>query len=66
MSSKERLQMNEMLDNLGADKYPLPKYRYIGQRAPRRLDGEIKAGGRAEYTMDVQLPGMIFMRFRKF
>jgi len=63
MSSNAWAEMNGMLDNLGADKYPLPEYRYIGKRGPRRLDGEIKAGGRAEYTMDVQLPGMIFMRF---
>jgi len=55
--------MIEMFDNLKADKYPLQEYRYIGQKIPRNVDGLAKASGQAEYTMDIQLPGMLFMRF---
>jgi xanthine dehydrogenase molybdenum-binding subunit len=61
--SEEISQMKEMLDNLGADKYPREEYLHIGKRGPRRLDGLQKAGGRADYTMDVRLPGMLYMRF---
>ncbi|MCP4755687.1 MAG: xanthine dehydrogenase family protein molybdopterin-binding subunit [Proteobacteria bacterium] len=63
MASLEKERMEEMLDNLKADKYPLKEYKHIGKRGPRRLDGAVKAGGRAEYTMDVQLPGMLYLRF---
>jgi len=56
-------RMWEMFDNLNADKYPLKEYKHIGQRGPRRLDGLAKATGQADYTMDVQLPGMLYMRF---
>lgn len=56
-------RMTEMLDNLKADKYPLREFRYIGQRGPRRVDGMVKASGQAEYTMDIELPGMLYMRF---
>ena len=52
-----------MQDNLRADPAPLKKYTHIGKRGPRRLDGYHKASGRADYTMDVQLPGMLYMRF---
>ena len=55
-------RMLEMLDNLKADKYPLREYKYIGEKIPRRLDGLAKASGQADYTMDVQLPGMLHMR----
>ncbi|MBI4766529.1 MAG: xanthine dehydrogenase family protein molybdopterin-binding subunit [Deltaproteobacteria bacterium] len=61
--SEEISRMKEMLDNLGADKYPRDEYLHIGKRGPRRVDGLHKAGGRADYTMDVQLPGMLYMRF---
>ncbi len=61
--SEEISRMKEMFDNLGADKYPRQEYTYIGQRGARRVDGLHKAGGRADYTMDVQLPGMLHMRF---
>ena len=44
-----------MLDNLRADAHPLPEYRHIGRRGPRRIDGIQKASGSADYTMDVQL-----------
>jgi len=55
-------RMLEMLDNLNADKYQLKEYKYIGQKGPRRIDGLAKASGQADYTMDVQLPGMLYMR----
>ncbi len=61
--SEEISRMKEMFDNLGADKYPRKEYVHIGQRGPRRVDGLHKAGGRADYTMDVQLPGMLHLRF---
>lgn len=56
-------KMIEMEDNIGADKYPLEEFNHIGKRRVRRLDGLEKASGRARYTMDVQLPGMLHMRF---
>ena len=52
-----------MQDNLRRDPFPLKTYKHIGERGPRRLDGYHKASGRADYTMDVQLPGMLYMRF---
>jgi xanthine dehydrogenase molybdenum-binding subunit len=61
--SEEISRMKEMFDNLGADKYPGKEYSYIGRPGARRVDGLEKAGGRADYTMDVQLPGMLQMRF---
>ncbi|MCX6007716.1 MAG: molybdopterin-dependent oxidoreductase, partial [Chloroflexi bacterium] len=55
-------RMLETLDNLLADKYPPKEFKYVGQKVPRRIDGLAKASGQAEYTMDVQLPGMLYMR----
>ncbi len=55
-------RMIETLDNLKADKYPLKEFKFVGQKVPRRIDGLAKASGQAEYTMDVQLPGMLYMR----
>ncbi|MCF8099619.1 MAG: hypothetical protein K9K65_17395, partial [Desulfarculaceae bacterium] len=65
MASTEKQRAREMLDNLRFDKYPIPKERIksIGDREVRRLDGVEKASGKANYTMDVQLPGMLHMRF---
>ena len=66
MSKESEIQterMIEMFDNLKSDKYPLKEYRYIGQKIPRNVDGLAKASGQAEYTMDIQLPGMLYMRF---
>lgn len=60
--SDEIAQMKEMLDNLGADRYPEVVFQHVGKRVARRLDGQAKASGRAEYTMDVRLPGMLYMR----
>jgi CO/xanthine dehydrogenase Mo-binding subunit len=56
-------RMLEMFDNLNSDKYKPKEYKFIGQKIPRRIDGLQKASGQAEYTMDVQLPGMLYMRF---
>ena len=55
---KQYDRMIEMEDNVAADKYPLEEFNSIGKERVRRLDGLEKASGRAEYTMDVQLPGM--------
>ena len=63
MADEETARMEEMLDNLRADRYPLASYEHIGKRGPRRIDGVHKASGSAEYTMDIQLPGMLHMRF---
>jgi CO/xanthine dehydrogenase Mo-binding subunit len=56
-------RMIEMEDNVGFDKYPLKEFDQIGKSDVRRLDGTEKASGRAEYTMDVQLPGMLYLKF---
>jgi CO/xanthine dehydrogenase Mo-binding subunit len=65
MGIDERKRALELLDNLRADRYPLPqeKYVHIGKHGIRRKDGYEKASGLASYTMDVQLPGMLSMRF---
>jgi xanthine dehydrogenase molybdenum-binding subunit len=63
MANEETARMEEMLDNLRADRYPLTEYEHIGKRGPRRIDGVHKASGSAEYTMDIQLPGILHMRF---
>ncbi|MFH1240916.1 MAG: xanthine dehydrogenase family protein molybdopterin-binding subunit [Pseudomonadota bacterium] len=60
---EEYQRMIDMEDNIGADKYPLKEFNVIGRRKVRRLDGIEKASGRAQYTMDVQLPGMLYLRF---
>lgn len=62
---REYDRMIEMEDNVGFDKYPLKDFDQIGREGVRRLDGTEKASGRAEYTMDVQLPGMLYLRFLK-
>ena len=65
MAKSEKEKARELLDNLRFDQYPLPEERQqnIGSRTVRRLDGVEKASGEANYTMDVQLPGMLYMRF---
>ncbi|HXK47406.1 MAG TPA: molybdopterin-dependent oxidoreductase [Deltaproteobacteria bacterium] len=62
-SDEQKKGMEEMQDNLTADRHPLPRYKHIGGRGGRRLDGQPKASGQAEYTMDVILPGMLHLRF---
>ncbi len=37
------------------------KLKWIGSRVPR-IDGHLKTSGRAKYTYDIQLPGMLFAR----
>jgi len=61
----EARKASELLDNLRADKYPLPqeKYVHVGKHGIRRIDGHEKASGLAKYTIDVSLPGMLYMRF---
>ncbi len=63
MAEDEESKALELLDNLRADKYPLKEYDNIGKRGVRRIDGYKKASGEAEYTRDVQLPGMLYARF---
>ena len=62
---EEYNRMIEMEDNVGFDKYSLEEFNQIGKKDVRRLDGTEKASGRAEYTMDVQLPGMLYLKFLK-
>ncbi len=66
MSDREReieSQIVSEMDRIRADRYPLVEYDNIGRRGLRRIDGYEKASGKALYTMDVQLPGMLCMRF---
>lgn len=63
MSSSVEDKILELMDNLNSDKYPLESYEHIGKRGVTRLDGYEKASGKAIYTIDVQLPGMLHMRF---
>jgi len=63
MASDEMSKIQELFDNLKSDKYPLEEYRSVGKRGVRRIDGYEKATGYAKYTMDVQLPGMLYARF---
>jgi len=55
--------MLEAFDNKAADLYPLETYEVIGKRDIPRNDGLEKATGAAKYTLDVQLPGMLYGRF---
>jgi CO/xanthine dehydrogenase Mo-binding subunit len=61
--NEEKRKISELLDNTRADKYPLDKYDSIGKRGVRRLDGYEKASGRALYTIDINLQGMIYAKF---
>lgn len=63
MSDREKKMIQEVMDNVRADKYPLTYYTHIGKRGVHRLDGDEKANGKATYTMDIQLPGMLYLRF---
>ena len=55
--------MLEAFDNKAADLHPLETYEVIGRRDVPRNDGLEKATGAAKYTLDVQLPGMLYGRF---
>ena len=59
----QKQRMLDASDNKVADPYPLEEYKVIGRRGVRRNDGIEKATGAAQYTLDVQLPGMLFARF---
>jgi len=61
--TNETQKITELFDNLRSDKYPLESYDAIGRRNVRRLDGYEKASGRAIYTIDVNLPGMLYAKF---
>ena len=63
MSNEEKQRMLESFDNKRADPYPLEDYDNIGKRGVRRSDGYEKASGAAKFTLDVQLPGMLYGRF---
>jgi len=45
----------------GADRADT-EFRWIGQRGVRRHDGYVKASGKAIYTRDIQIPGMLYAR----
>jgi len=60
---EEMRKISELMDNQRADKYPLENYGSIGRREIRRLDGYEKASGRAVYTMDLMLSGMLHAKF---
>ncbi len=63
MTSIEKRKMLESFDNKRADKYPPEEFQSIGKRGVLRTDGYEKATGAAKYTLDVQLPGMLYGRF---
>ena len=63
MLEDEAGKIRELLDNLRSDKYPLEEYYHIGRRGVRRQDGYEKASGKALYTIDVALPGMLYAKF---
>ena len=46
---------------IGYDK-PTIDFKQIGKRGVRRYDGVEKAGGKALYTRDVNLPGMLYAK----
>ncbi|HSW40078.1 MAG TPA: xanthine dehydrogenase family protein molybdopterin-binding subunit [Acidobacteriota bacterium] len=61
--NEDMKKISEQMDNMRSDLYPLDEYRYIGKRGVRRLDGYEKAGGRALYTIDLKLQGMLYAKF---
>jgi CO/xanthine dehydrogenase Mo-binding subunit len=63
MATSEPYGMRELFDNLNADRFLPETYESIGKKGVRRQDGYEKASGSAKYTLDVQLPGMLFGRF---
>ena len=52
---------NEGTYKIGYDK-PTIDFKQIGKRGVRRYDGLEKAGGKALYTRDVNLPGMLYAK----
>lgn len=57
-------EIKEMPNNpLEHDKYQPESFGILGKRGIRRIDGRRKATGKAVYTQDIQLPGMLCARF---
>jgi len=52
---------NKGMYNVDADTSEIT-YNHIGKRGVRRIDGYAKASGKAVYTRDVQVPGMLFAK----
>ena len=44
------------------DRYIPEEFQYLGKRGISRMDGREKAGGTAQYTRDVKLPGMLYCK----
>lgn len=44
------------------DRYIPEEFQFLGKRGISRMDGLEKAGGTAQYTRDVNLPGMLFCK----
>ena len=44
------------------DRYIPETFQYLGKRGISRMDGKEKAGGTAQYTRDVRLPGMLYCK----
>ena len=51
------------IEPLVHDRYVPEEFTYVGKRGIPRMDGKEKASGKAEYTRDVALPGMLYCRF---
>lgn len=50
------------IEPLVRDRYIPEEFNLIGKRGIKRMDGKEKAGGQAEYTRDVKLPGMLYCK----
>jgi xanthine dehydrogenase molybdenum-binding subunit len=57
--SEERIMEAEPLVH---DRYVPENFQFLGKRGISRMDGKEKAGGSAQYTRDVRLPGMLFCK----
>jgi CO/xanthine dehydrogenase Mo-binding subunit len=59
-----RPMFEEMPSNpMERDRHVPESFREVGKRGVRRIDGYRKASGKAVYTRDIQLPGMLFAKF---
>ena len=57
-------EVKEMPSNpMEHDKYMPETFNVLGKRGVRRIDGYRKASGKAEYTRDIILPGMLYARW---
>ena len=62
-TSEAEESINEMPNNpLEHDKYIPENFNVLGKRGIRRIDGYKKASGRAIYTRDILLPGMLYAK----